>query len=118
MGLSAAPASPRPNPAATSSAVCLAHGPVVIRPIVSTASPQPVSTHQPAWLAATNPVLIGPDSPETTTDPITATPSDEPTCLLVEATAAATPAWARGMPDIAVVVIGALTRPKPRPKIR
>ena len=61
---------------------------------------------------------MGPFSPDTTTDPITATPSDEPTCLLVDATAAATPAWARGMPDMAVFVMGALTSPKPRPNSR
>jgi hypothetical protein len=32
------------------------------------------------------------------------------------AIAAATPAWARGMPDTAAFVIGALTKPKPIPK--
>src|SRR5262245_23280284 len=98
--------------------MCLAHDPIVTRPIARTASPHPVSTHQPAWLAGTKPVLIGPDSPETTTEPITATPSAEPICLLVDATAAATPAWARGIPAIAVFVIGALTSPKPSTKIR
>ena len=36
-----------------------------------------------------------------------------PTCRLVEATAAAVPAWARGMPDTAVFVIGAFTSPNP-----
>src|SRR5579884_2822150 len=47
--------------------------------------------------------------------PITAMPSAEPTWRLVAATAAATPAWARGRPETAVSVIGALTKPKPRP---
>ncbi len=31
--------------------------------------------------------------------------------------AAATPAWARGMPETAALVIGALTKPKPTPKV-
>ena len=31
--------------------------------------------------------------------------------------AAATPAWARGIPETAALVIGALTKPKPMPKI-
>jgi EmrB/QacA subfamily drug resistance transporter len=47
--------------------------------------------------------------------PITATPRVEPSWRLVEATAAATPAWARGIPETAVLVIGALTKPKPTP---
>ena len=50
-----------------------------------------------------------------TTVPLTATPRDEPTCRLVEATAAATPAWLRGMPLTAVLVMGGFTRPKPIP---
>ncbi len=33
----------------------------------------------------------------------------------MEATAAATPAWALGIPDTAVLVIGAFTNPKPMP---
>lgn len=57
-----------------------------------------------------------PAVPAASTAPITATPSAPPVCRLVEATAAATPAWARGIPEIAVLVIGALTRPKPMPK--
>ena len=46
---------------------------------------------------------------------MTATPSDEPTCLLVEATPAATPACDRGMPETVLFVIGAFTMPKPSP---
>ena len=45
-----------------------------------------------------------------------ATPSALPTWRLVEATAAATPACSRGMPDTAVLVIGALTKPNPMPQ--
>ena len=74
-------------------------------------------THQPTWLAAANEVLKSPCIDETTTEPMTATPSDWPTCRLVEATAAATPAWLIGMPETAVLVIGAFSMPKPRPKI-
>ena len=54
---------------------------------------------------------------EATAAPTTATPSDWPTWRLVEAMAAATPAWERGMPDTAVLVIGAFTMPVPIPKI-
>ena len=48
--------------------------------------------------------------------PTTATPSVWPTWREVVAIAAATPAWARGIPDTAALVIGALTNPKPSPK--
>jgi hypothetical protein len=55
-------------------------------------APQAATIHQPGWLAGTNPVLIGPCRLPLSTDPMTATPSDVPTCLLVDATPAATPA--------------------------
>lgn len=84
----------------------------------STASPHPVTIHQPTWLASANPDRSGPFSTETTAEPITATPTDWPTWRLVDATAAATPACACGMPDMAVFVIGALTTPNPRPNSR
>lgn len=54
--------------------------------------------------------------PEARAAPMTATPRVPPIWRLVEATAAATPAWVRGMPETAVLVMGALTKPKPRPK--
>lgn len=54
-------------------------------------------------------------TPAASTAPTTATPSVWPSWRLVEATAAATPAWARGMPETAVLVMGALTKPKPTP---
>ena len=47
--------------------------------------------------------------------PATATPSVGPTWREVVAIAAATPACARGIPDTAALVIGALTSPKPSP---
>ena len=53
---------------------------------------------------------------DSTAEPTTATPSAAPTCRLVDAIPAATPAWDRGMPDIAVFVIGAFTMPNPMPK--
>ncbi|WP_425559877.1 hypothetical protein [Kitasatospora paranensis] len=77
-----------------------------------------MTIHQPTWLAAGNPAANGPTTAAVTAVPITATPSDWPTCRLVEATAAATPAWASGMPETAELVIGALTSPKPIPKSR
>ena len=53
---------------------------------------------------------------DVTIAPTTATPSVWPTCRDVVAMADATPAWARGIPDTAALVIGALTKPKPSPK--
>ena len=73
--------------------------------------------HQPTWLAWAKLARSGPSMAEVTADPTTATPSDWPTWRLVDAIAAATPAWARGIPDTAVLVIGAFTMPMPTPKI-
>ena len=53
---------------------------------------------------------------DATIAPTTATPSVEPTWREVVAIAAATPACARGIPETAALVIGALTNPKPSPK--
>ena len=49
------------------------------------------------------------------TEPMIATPSAEPSWRVVEATAAATPACSRGMPETAVLVIAAFTQPRPVP---
>src|SRR6202050_2104292 len=49
--------------------------------------------------------------------PATATPREAPTWRLVAGPAAATPASARGIPDTAVFVIGALIIPIPIPTI-
>ena len=76
--------------------------------------PQAVSVHQAGWLAAARSRRRR--RAEATIAPTTATPSVWPTCREVVAIAAATPAWARGIPDTAAFVIGALTKPKPRPK--
>jgi hypothetical protein len=47
--------------------------------------------------------------------PATATPTARPIWRLALLMAAATPACSRGMPEIAVWLIGALTLPKPIP---
>ena len=64
---------------------------------------------------------LGPIAPEIAPPeiaPSTATPRVRPTCRLVEAIAAATPAWEGGMPDTAVLVIGGLIRPAPIPNTK
>src|SRR5262249_55751924 len=90
--------------AATRSAVPTAQRPDVTAPSTTIVTPQTAMIHH----AAARP-------PVATTAPITAMPSEEPTCRLVAATAAATPAGARGTRDTAVFVMGALTKPKPSP---
>ena len=52
-----------------------------------------------------------------TSEPTTATPRVWPIWRDVLAMAAATPAWALGMPETAALVIGAFTKPKPMPKV-
>ena len=86
---------------------------VLATPSASTQAPAPAMIHQPGRLAAARSLAIAPCEPVLITEPMIATPSAAPTCRLVEATAAATPAWERGMPETAVLVIGALTMPKP-----
>ena len=93
-----------------------AQRPVVARPVTITSAPKPAMISHPRWLAWTKPVRSGPCSADVTADPAKATPSDPPTWRLVEATAAATPAWASGMPETAVLLIGGLTMPLPIPK--
>jgi len=66
-----------------------------------------------AWLAAARSVWPETAIFEVTRAPTTATPSVWPICRDVEAMPAATPAWARGMPDTAALVMGAFTKPKP-----
>src|SRR6202034_3882286 len=92
-------------------AVPRAHPLVDARPTSSTASPQPDTMAQPPWLAAVNPATSWP----ATIDPITATPRVAPTWRQVDAIEAATPDWAGGIPDTAVLEIGGLTNPKPIP---
>src|SRR5262249_54854611 len=104
--------------AAVRAAVARAQRPLVTRPATRTRTPQPAVISHPAWLAGTNPVRSGPCSAEATADPVSATPSDPPIWRLGEATAAATPAGARGTPETAVWLIGGFTRPLPTPKAR
>jgi len=89
------------------------HFPVESKARRSTATPQPAMTAHAAWLAVVNPVPM----PAATMEPMTATPRDAPIWRLVEATAPATPACSMGIPDTAVLVIGAVTRPEPIPKM-
>src|SRR3954470_20798731 len=102
---------------ATFWAVRRAHRPVVRTPKANTTAPQATTIHHPTWLADAKPVANDPSMCAVTSDPMTATPSAEPTWRLVDAIAAATPACDRGMPDTAVLVIGALSIPNPTPKI-
>ena len=91
---------------------------VVNTPSASTSTPQPVRTHQQTCVALVNPPVTAPlDSPAAAAEPTRATPRVWPTWRLVDAIAAATPAWLAGMPDTAVLVMGAFTAPKPAPKI-
>src|SRR6478609_8257196 len=89
---------------------------VATRPSTSTTPPQAISVHQAGWLAADSSAGTDPPTREVTIAPTTATPSVWPTCREVVAIAEATPAWARGIPDTAAFVIGALTNPNPSPK--
>ena len=59
---------------------------------------------------AAKPVQLNAGAPATI-EPVIATPRTEPVCRLAEAMEAATPAWLFGMPDTAVLEIGAFTRP-------
>ena len=77
-----------------------------------------VTIHQAGRVADANPVPSGPCRPAASTEPVTATPSEEPICRLVEAIPAAVPARARGIPATALLVIGALTQPMPQPSTR
>ena len=76
-------------------------------------APQPVMTHQIGWVA--NVKLDPLVRLATTTDPAIATPMAAPTCLLVEAIAAATPACDRGIPATALLEIAGFTIPSPMP---
>ena len=104
------------NRLAVRSAVVFAHRLVLMNPASKVAAPQPATLHQPAWLASAKPVRTAPCSADSTADPMTATPSEVPTCRLVEAIAAASPAWDGGMLDTAVLLIAGFTMPTPIPK--
>ena len=75
-------------------------------------------THSAGRLAAVKSVAIELEMCELRMDPTIATPRLVPIWRLVVATAAATPAWLRGIPDTVVFVMGALTTPCPMPKAR
>ena len=76
-------------------------------------APQPVMIHQIGCVAS---VKLDPlVRLAVTTVPAIATPIAAPTCLLVEAIAAATPACARGIPATALLEIAGFTIPSPSP---
>src|SRR3954453_11077318 len=101
----------------TTRAVPSARGVVDASPSTTTRSPQATLSHQPGWLAAA--IVVSPArSALTTIEPMIATPSEMPISRLVDAIAAATPAWSGGIPLPAVFVIGGLTIPKPSPNTR
>ncbi len=85
--------------------------PVVYRARAITATPAPVMIHQPGRVALANPGGSGPCRFAASTEPMTATPSKGPTCRLVDAIPAATPACDLGIPATALLVIGAFTSP-------
>jgi hypothetical protein len=87
----------------------------VAAPTTNTVTPKPAITHSAGRLAAMKSAPVMPEMCELRIDPTIATPSPVPMLRLVVATAAATPAWLRGIPDTAVFVIGALTTPCPTP---
>src|ERR1700712_3794355 len=91
------------NNRAVRSALRSARRLVLAAPSTSTHAPAPAMIHQPGRLAETRSPGSAPDEPVLITEPTTATPSAAPTCRLVDATAAATPAWDRGIPETAVL---------------
>jgi hypothetical protein len=80
---------------------------------MNTAAPHAVITHQIACVAVVKSVPCA--LLTATTVPDTATPIAAPTCRLVEAIAAATPACDSGIPATALSVIAGFTIPNPTP---
>src|ERR1700736_5132843 len=91
---------------------------VVISARTVTTTPAAATIHHPGRVAAANPAVIEPCRFAASTEPMTATPSDEPTWRLVEAIPDATPACDLGIPDTAEFVIGAFTKPIPMPNTK
>src|SRR5205807_465544 len=106
------------NRSAVRTAVARAQSPVVNNPTTRVRAPRPAITHQPECVATANPLPIAPTTLPPAIAPITATPSVIPTWRLVEATAAATPACAEGIPETAVLVIGGVISPSPTPNTK
>src|ERR1700722_1847077 len=98
---------------ATRSVLARAQAVFDAKPSTSTAAPHTVITHQIACVDVVKSVPR--PCPAAPTVPDTATPSAAPTCRLVEAIAAATPACDRGMPSTALLAIAGLTMPSPIP---
>ena len=83
------------------------------QPSSAISTPKPDMAHQTGWVATVKSIPCV--RAAATTEPAIATPIAAPTCRLVDATAAATPDCAGGMPDTAVCVIGGFTNPTPEP---
>src|SRR5581483_1809352 len=81
----------------------------VARPVVASATPE-IATPQAS--RSSQPTC---GACAVAMEPTSATPRTPPTWRPLEAIAAAVPDCERGMPEMAVFVIGGLTRPKPRP---
>ena len=73
-------------------------------------TPHPTTSHHTAGSADGRPPAVA-----AMIEPLTATPSEMPICRLVDAIAADTPACSRGIPEVAALVMGALTSPNPTP---
>ncbi len=100
---------------ATLSALARARDPVDTSPSTVIARPYPTISQKTTWVEAAKSARCADSIPAPATDPASATPREMPTCRLVEATAAASPAWERGIPETAVFVIGEFTHPSPTP---
>ena len=78
------------------------------------AAPAAVMANQTEWVAWVKSVPRA--RLMVTTVPAVATPMAAPTWRLVEAMAAATPVWVRGMPAMAELEMAGLIMPRPVPK--
>ena len=89
---------------------------VATSPRQSTSAPQAASVHQAGWLAGRRGARGPPPATRRSRRRRRRRASGRPAARSWRC-AAATPAWARGIPETAAFVIGALTNPKPRPKM-
>src|ERR1700742_3448752 len=83
------------------------------KPMISTTAPQAVITHQIGCVDVVK--SLPPARLAATMVPETAMPMAAPTCRLVEAIAAATPACDNGIPATALFEMAGFTMPSPTP---
>jgi len=98
---------------ATCAALALAQAVFEAKPSANTTALHAVITHQIACVAVVKSMPC--TRLALTTVPDTATPRAAPTCRLVDAIAAATPACDSGIPATALLVIAGFTMPSPTP---